>query len=68
VRSVRPAETDAEAGMAMVLWRCTLEVDDRPTSWRGFDLIHFGRNGKIVHKLTCAKARVPQFDEGEDGR
>ena len=51
---------DADAGKVMASWRCTLEVKGRPTSWRGLDLLHF-QSGKLVQKLTYAKAKVPLF-------
>ncbi len=52
---------DAEAGKVMASWTCTLEVKDRPTSWRGLDAITFDDEGRITHKLTYAKAKVPLF-------
>jgi ketosteroid isomerase-like protein len=53
---------DANTGKVMASWRCTLEVHGRPTSWRGLDLLHF-RGGKLVQKLTYAKAKVPLFQD-----
>ena len=53
---------DADAGKVMASWCCTLEVKGRPTSWRGFDLLHF-RGGKLVQKLTYAKAKVPLLQD-----
>jgi uncharacterized protein (TIGR02246 family) len=53
---------DAGTGKVMASWRCTLEVKGRPTSWRGLDLLHF-QGGKLVQKLTYAKAKVPLFQD-----
>lgn len=52
---------DAEAGKVMASWTCSLEVKGQPTSWRGLDAITFDERGKITHKLTYAKAKVPLF-------
>ncbi|MBF6561181.1 MAG: nuclear transport factor 2 family protein [Candidatus Binataceae bacterium] len=51
---------DAAAGKVMASWRCTLTIKDAATAWRGLDLIHFA-GGKIVQKLTYAKAAAPLF-------
>lgn len=51
---------DAATGKVMASWRCTLSVHGQPTSWRGLDLLHFA-GGKLVQKLTYAKAKVPLF-------
>ena len=40
----------------------TLVVKGKPTSWRGLDLLHFA-GGKLVQKLTYAKAKSPLFEE-----
>ena len=56
---------DADTGKVMASWRCTLEVKGRPTSWRGLDLLHF-QGGKLVQKLTYAKAKIPLFQEREN--
>jgi ketosteroid isomerase-like protein len=53
---------DAGAGKVMASWHCTLEVKGRPTSWRGLDLLHF-QGGKLLRKLTYAKAKVPLFQD-----
>ena len=34
---------DAGTGKVMASWRCSLMVKGEPTSWRGLDLLHFGR-------------------------
>lgn len=52
---------DPEAGKVMASWRCTLEVQDQPTGWRGLDLLHW-EGDRIVRKLTYAKAKVPLFE------
>jgi len=51
---------DATAGKVMASWRCTLTIKGAPTAWRGLDLIHFAA-GKIIQKLTYAKAASPLF-------
>jgi len=53
---------DDGAGKVMASWRCTLEVKGQPTSWRGLDLLHF-QGGKLLQKLTYAKAKVPLFQD-----
>jgi len=55
---------DAEAGKVMASWTCTLEVKGEPTSWRGLDVITYDDQGRITHKLTYAKAKVPLFASG----
>jgi len=52
---------DAATGKVMASWRCTLTVRGEPTSWRGLDLLHFS-DGKLVQKLTYAKAKSPLFE------
>ena len=52
---------DPVAGKVMASWTCTLEHKGQPTSWRGLDLLTFDDGGKITHKLTYAKAKVPLF-------
>jgi ketosteroid isomerase-like protein len=47
---------DAEAGKSMISWTCTFETKRGPTGWRGLDLLHW-KDGKLVHKLTYAKAK-----------
>ena len=53
---------DAEAGKVMTSWRCTLEMQGQPTSWRGLDLLYF-EGDVLVRKSTYAKARAPLFEE-----
>lgn len=53
---------DAEAGKAMISWRCTLSISGKPTSWRGLDLLHFVGD-RLVLKQTYAKAKAPLFEE-----
>lgn len=53
---------DPVAGKVMASWRCTLVVKGEPTSWRGLDAMTFDAHGKITHKLTYAKAKVPLFE------
>jgi uncharacterized protein (TIGR02246 family) len=54
---------DAATGKVMASWRCTLDVKGHPTSWRGLDLLHFRPDGKLVQKLTYAKAKAPLFED-----
>ena len=51
---------DPESGKVMASWTCTLELDGKPTCWRGLDLLHF-RGDELVRKLTYAKAKAPLF-------
>ncbi len=53
---------DAVAGKVMASWRCTLEVKGEPTSWRGLDAMTFNDEGKLTHKLTYAKTKLPLFE------
>ena len=53
---------DAEAGKVMTSWRCTLELNGQPTSWRGLDLMYF-EGDALVRKSTYAKAKAPLFEE-----
>ena len=52
---------DAAMGKVMTSWRCTLTIKGEPTSWRGLDLLHFSE-GKLVQKLTYAKAKSPLLE------
>ena len=56
---------DADAGKVMASWRCTLEMQGRPTSWRGLDLLYF-EDDLLVRKSTYAKAKAPLFGEAAD--
>jgi ketosteroid isomerase-like protein len=47
---------DAEAAKSMISWTCTFETKRGPAGWRGLDLLHW-KDGKLVHKLTYAKAK-----------
>jgi ketosteroid isomerase-like protein len=53
---------DAEAGKALIRWRCRLETRRGPAAWRGLDIIHV-KDGRITEKLTYAKAKVPLLGE-----
>jgi ketosteroid isomerase-like protein len=53
---------DAEAGQAMISWRCTLWVNGKATSWRGLDLLRFVGE-RLVLKQTYAKAKAPLFED-----
>jgi ketosteroid isomerase-like protein len=49
---------DAETGKALIRWVCRLETKRGPGGWRGLDILHV-KDGKVTHKLTYAKAKVP---------
>ena len=49
---------DAETGKALIRWVCRLETRRGPGGWRGLDILHV-KDGKVTHKLTYAKAKVP---------
>jgi ketosteroid isomerase-like protein len=53
---------DAEAGKALIRWRCTLETRRGPAAWRGLDIVHV-ENGRITQKLTYAKSKAPLLGE-----
>ncbi len=53
---------DPESGKALIRWLCTIERDGRKRGWRGLDILAF-RDGKIVEKLTYAKAERLALDE-----
>jgi len=53
---------DAEAGKVMASWQCTFESKGQPMAWRGLDAMTFDADGKITHKLTYGKAKVPLFE------
>ena len=52
---------DAEAGKALIRWVCTLETKRGPGGWRGLDILHV-KDGRVTHKLTYAKAKVPLIE------
>ena len=49
---------DAETGKALIRWVCRLETKRGPGGWRGLDILHV-KDGRVTHKLTYAKAKVP---------
>lgn len=51
---------DAEAGRALISWRCTLEKDGVTRAWRGLDVLHVA-GGRITEKQTYAKAERPKL-------
>ncbi|MDP6352361.1 MAG: nuclear transport factor 2 family protein [Alphaproteobacteria bacterium] len=51
---------DPDSGKALIRWLCTSEKGDRAGAWRGLDILHF-EGGKLVQKLTYAKAKATQF-------
>lgn len=57
---------DAKRGKALIRWLCTLERDGKTRGWRGLDVIHV-RDGKIVGKLTYAKAERLKLEEVKQG-
>lgn len=52
---------EAEAGKVMASWRLHLEVDGRPVSMRGLDLLHF-EGDRLVRKLAYCKSASPALD------
>ena len=50
---------DANAGKALIRWRCVLEKNGKKRSWRGLDILHV-RDRRIAEKHTYAKADVPR--------
>ena len=50
---------DANAGKALIRWRCVLEKNGKKRSWRGLDILHV-RDGRITEKHTYAKADAPR--------
>jgi ketosteroid isomerase-like protein len=52
---------DAETGKALIRWVCRLETKRGPGGWRGLDILHV-ENGRVKHKLTYAKAKVPLIE------
>jgi ketosteroid isomerase-like protein len=52
---------DAERGRALIRWVCRLETKRGPGGWRGLDILHVA-NGRVTHKLTYAKAKVPLIE------
>jgi ketosteroid isomerase-like protein len=52
---------DAERGRALIRWVCRLETKRGPGGWRGLDILHV-EDGRVTHKLTYAKAKVPLIE------
>jgi ketosteroid isomerase-like protein len=52
---------DAETGKALIRWVCRLETKRGPGGWRGLDILHVA-NGRVTHKLTYAKAKIPLIE------
>ena len=56
---------DVDTGKALIRWMLTLEQPDRAGGWRGLDILHF-EDGKLVQKLTYAKAKAPAVEKKQD--
>jgi ketosteroid isomerase-like protein len=52
---------DTESGKALIRWVCRLETKRGPGGWRGLDILHV-EDGRVKHKLTYAKAKVPLIE------
>lgn len=52
---------DAQAGEALVRWRCVFQWKGTERAWRGLDILRF-RDGRITEKLTYAKTERPLTD------
>ncbi len=49
---------DPEQGKTMIRWLCSFDTKRGRAGWRGLDILHFNKAGKITTKLTYAKAKV----------
>ncbi len=49
---------DPEQGKTMIRWLCSFDTKRGRAGWRGLDILHFNNAGKIITKLTYAKAKV----------
>lgn len=52
---------DADAGEALIRWRCVFQWKGTNRAWRGLDILRF-REGLITEKLTYAKTERPLTD------
>jgi len=52
---------DPASGKALIRWVCHLQTKRGPAGWRGLDILHV-ENGRVKHKLTYAKAKVPLLE------
>ena len=52
---------DADAGKVMTSWKLTLDIDGKPVSLKGLDLLHFV-DDKLVKKNAFNKAGAPRFE------
>jgi ketosteroid isomerase-like protein len=50
---------DPEERKTMISWTCSFDTKRGRAGWRGLDILHFDEAGKIVAKLTYAKASQP---------
>lgn len=53
---------DPASGKGLIRWLCTTERKGKTRGWRGLDIIHV-ENGRVVQKLTYAKAERLKLDE-----
>ena len=47
---------DAQNMKSLIAWTCSLKTSKGPGHWRGLDILHFNKQGKILIKKTYAKA------------
>lgn len=52
---------DPETRKTMVSWLCSMDTKRGRAGWRGLDILHFDAEGRIVAKLTYAKAKTLQL-------
>jgi hypothetical protein len=61
IRAAFVPQFRGDFGKALIRWVCMLETKRGPGGWRGLDILHV-KNGRVTHKLTYAKAKVPLIE------